>query len=288
MILVFSASLVFIPDLVLATDISGTISSTQTITEDSQLVGDVICKVTRAACISAGASGITLRLNGFSMTGQADPVTGCGGERVAGEGGINVDNRRGVIIQGPGVVQRFRANGIRLLGSSRVLVTQVTASTNCLSGIIVQNGSSDNDLEASIVVRNGTATLATGGIWLLNASRNRLRGNFVSGNGYAAQGSNFGIGLVDAGDDDNVIENNIVVGNVNGIILVAGAEGNFIRRNIVAGNAPVQVAVNNPTTTGVDIRNDATPDVNTIIDNVCLTGVNAPCPSVEDTLPHPR
>jgi len=263
-----------------AADISGTISSTRTITEDSQLVGDVTCTVTGAACLTFGASGIVLRLNGFSITGQASPETGCGGAFTQGEGGINVDNQRGVILQGPGIVQRFRANGIRLLNSSRVLVTHVTASTNCLAGIIVQNGASDNVLQANIVVRNGTATVATGGIWLLNASRNELRGNLVTGNGFAAQGSNFGIGLVDPNDDDNLIVDNTVVGNANGIVLVAGAEGNVIGGNLVVGNPPVQVAVNNPGSVGVDIRNLATPGSNTVDGNVCLTAVNALCSHV--------
>ena len=263
-----------------AADISGTISSTRTITEDSQLVGDVTCTVTGAACLTFGASGIVLRLNGFSITGQASPETGCGGAFTQGEGGINVDNQRGVILQGPGIVQRFRANGIRLLNSSRVLVTHVTASTNCLAGIIVQNGASDNVLQANIVVRNGTATVATGGIWLLNASRNELRGNLVTGNGFAAQGSNFGIGLVDPNDDDNLIVDNTVVGNANGIVLVAGAEGNVIGGNLVVGNPPVQVAVNNPGSVGVDIRNLATPGFNTVDGNVCLTAVNALCSHV--------
>ena len=53
-------------------DIGGKISSTLTITADSQLVDDVTCTVTGAACIVIGASHVTLDLNGFTMTGQAD------------------------------------------------------------------------------------------------------------------------------------------------------------------------------------------------------------------------
>lgn len=148
-----------------ATDIRGTISSTLTITEDSQLVGNVTCSVTGAACITFGAPGIALKLNGFSISGQGDAVTGCAGSQVAGESGILVNGLRGVIIQGPGVVQRFRANGIMITGaSSRVLVTHVTAATNCLSGIIVQGASSDNDIEANTAVGNGNTTSPCGGI----------------------------------------------------------------------------------------------------------------------------
>jgi parallel beta-helix repeat protein len=103
------------------------------------------------------------------------------------------------------------------------------------------------------------------------------------GNGYAAPGNNFGIGLTTPGTNDNVIVDNVVVGNANGVFLFAGVEGNFISHNVVTGNAPVQVLVNNPTTSGVDIRNNATPGANTFEDNVGLTAINAACPAVDDT-----
>jgi len=58
-----------------AEDISGLITSTRTIREDSRLVGEVTCTVTGAPCIQFGSPHIELRLNGFTMTGQADPAT---------------------------------------------------------------------------------------------------------------------------------------------------------------------------------------------------------------------
>jgi len=157
-------SLLFISGTASATNISGTISSTLTITDNSQLVGNVTCTVTGAACINFGAPGIALKLNGFSITGQGDAATGCAGSQVAGESGILVNGLRGAVIQGPGVVQRFRFEGIQISGgSSRVLVTLVTASTNCRSGIFV-GASSDNDIEANTTVRNGNSTSPCGGI----------------------------------------------------------------------------------------------------------------------------
>ncbi len=277
--LVLGASLVLIAGTASATDIRGTISSTLTIADNSQLVGDVTCSVTGAACITFGAPGIALKLNGFSITGQGDAATGCAGSQVANESGIVVNGLRGAVIQGPGIVQRFRANGIMITGaSSRVLVTHVTAATNCLSGIIVQGASSDNDIEANTAVRNGNTTSPCGGICLTGgASRNLVRANRSSGNGYAAQGSNFGIGLVAPGTNDNVIVDNIVFGNANGIVLVAGVAGNVILRNFAIGNPPVQVSVGNPGTAGVDIRNLATPGSNVVEGNVCLTTANAVC-----------
>jgi parallel beta-helix repeat protein len=90
------------------------------------------------------------------------------------------------------------------------------------------------------------------------------------------------------GTNDNVIEDNKVTGNTNGIVLVAGVAGNVIRRNIVVGNPPVQVSMTFPTFGGVDIRNGATAGTNTIDDNVCLTAVNAACPDVDERGKKPK
>src|SRR6478672_7125648 len=139
-----------------AKEIGGTISSTLTITEDSQLVDDVTCRVTGAACIAFGAAGVTLDLNGFTMTGQADPATACFGGAIAGIGGefgIFVNGFNNITIRGPGLVQRFRAQGIQLNNSSGSTIRDVTSSTNCASGFQLNNGS-DNLLENNVSVRN--------------------------------------------------------------------------------------------------------------------------------------
>ena len=120
-----------------ADDLSGLITTTRTILTDSRLVGNVTCTVTGAPCIVFGASRIQLRLNGFTMTGQADATTGCGGAITANEQGISTNGQTDVGIRGPGIVQRFRANGIIFAGTLRGKVEMVTATTNCQSGIRV-------------------------------------------------------------------------------------------------------------------------------------------------------
>ena len=95
-----------------------------------------------------------------------------------------------------------------------------------------------------------------------------------------AQGSNFGIGLVSPNTNDNVIENNTVVGNSNGIFLTAGVQGNVIRGNVIAGNPPVQLSIDFPLSTGFDIQNLAADGANTFDNNICLSSVNAPCPAI--------
>ena len=119
-----------------AADISGTIASTLTIVEDSQLIGDVTCTVVGAPCISFGVPGLTLKLNGFTMTGRANLQTPCA---TAGNGevGIDVNMQSAEVILGPGVVQGFRQFGIRLRAATGVTVKRVTANSNCSSGILV-------------------------------------------------------------------------------------------------------------------------------------------------------
>ena len=149
-----------------AKDIGGVISATVTITEDSQLVDDVTCTVIGAACIAFGAAGVTLDLNGFTMTGAADPTTACFGGTIAGMGGefgIFVNGFSNVTIRGPGLVQRFRAQGIQLNNSSGSTIRDVTSSTNCASGFQLSNGS-NNLLENNVSVRNSNITAACGGI----------------------------------------------------------------------------------------------------------------------------
>jgi len=146
-----------------AMDISGTISSTLTISENSKLVGDVTCTVSGAPCIAFGASGLTLDLNGFSITGLGDPKTGCIGSGTAGEFGIDVNAFNNVIIRGMGVVQQFQNFGIRLNNSTGATVSGVTMSTNCFSGIILIGGSG-HLLENNVSVRNGNPANPCGGI----------------------------------------------------------------------------------------------------------------------------
>lgn len=147
-----------------AMDISGTISSTLTISENSRLTGDVTCTVIGAPCISFGASGFTLDLNGYSMTGLGDSVTGCSGDATANESGILVNMLQNVVIRGPGVVKQFRNTGILLIGSTGGTVTGVTASTNCASGILLGGASANNLIENNVSVRNGNLVSACGGI----------------------------------------------------------------------------------------------------------------------------
>src|ERR1051325_8837467 len=141
-----------------AADISGTISQTLNINEDSRLVGDVTCTVTNALCLDITSSNVTLELNGCTLTGQADAQTACGGSNATGpEQGIRILNQTGVKIHGPGVVQRFRSHGILINASTNNTIMGVTTATNCNSGILV--GGDSNLIEANISIANGNGGL---------------------------------------------------------------------------------------------------------------------------------
>ena len=91
-------------------------------------------------------------------------------------------------------------------------------------------------------------------------------------------GNNFGIGFTGT-SANNLVEDNTIVGNANGIYLQSTAVTNIFRRNLVMGNPPIQVAVNNLSSSGFDIRNLSPAGANTFQANVCLTSINAPCPA---------
>jgi parallel beta-helix repeat protein len=89
---------------------------------------------------------------------------------------------------------------------------------------------------------------------------------------------------VAAADTSNVVEENTIVGNSNGIFLAPGVKGNIFRSNVITGNPALQVSLDNPSVGGVDIKNLADPGANVFEGNVCATSINAPCPSVGPSL----
>jgi len=161
--ILFHCTILVFASAATAAEISGTISAPLTLTEDSNLVGDITCAVSGAPCLIIGAPAITLKLNGFTMTGLGDPQTGCSGKNVANEIGILVNAQANVVIQGPGLVQQFQNTGVLLLNSSSVTVTGVTTATNCNSGILLSGGAL-NEISNNVSIRNGNGSAPCGGI----------------------------------------------------------------------------------------------------------------------------
>ena len=137
--------------------VSGIITKTYVIVDDTVLMGDVTCDVGSDPCFSFGAPGAQLLLNGFSITGKADPATGCGGALFAREWGITTNGFSGVAVRGPGLIQRFRNHGVNVSGSTGARVENLTASTNCGSGIFVAANSFGTLVQDNTAVRNGAS-----------------------------------------------------------------------------------------------------------------------------------
>jgi len=292
-----------------AEDIGGTITATKIIIEDSRLVGDVICTTTTGPCIQFGAPNITLRLNGFTITGPANPDNSATCDATSGappadgiSNGTNAaTSQPGVQIIGPGMVQKFKRHGILIVGaagvSTNVTVKYVTSHYNCFSGLLTSL-MTDSVIEAIVSVRNaansGAATC--GGNCLVNSNNNQISRSHFSGNGSvcptalcvagtatAATNNDFGIGLIGT-SSGNVIESNSIGGNTNGILIQAGASGNTIRQNVIAGNPPSQVS-RDYGPVGFDVKDEAASNGarNTFLRNWCITYSGpgpAPCPTL--------
>jgi len=100
----------------------------------------------------------------------------------------------------------------------------------------------------------------------------------------ATNSNNFGVGLI-FGSNDNLVEENKIGGNVNGVYIDSNGDvGNVVRRNVIAGNPPGQVSMDYGASIGADIQDMSTPGTNTFKDNFCLTYAgsmeHAPCPDI--------
>ena len=104
----------------------------------------------------------------------------------------------------------------------------------------------------------------------------RVRLNAAHGNGYSEPADDFGIGLSGTASG-NVVDENSVSGNTNGIFIAAGARDNVLRDNVAVGNPAIQTSNTRPTVQAVDILNLAPASATTFERNVCVTSVNAPC-----------
>lgn len=286
-------------ELARAADLSGgTISSTVTLTENTELTGDITCAVPLATpgvnpCIAFGANNIKLALNGHTITGPANPPTGCSLPTDSMFGvGVFANGRSDVRIEGPGVIRNFERWGIFLVSSSGVTVRNVTVSSNCWSGMQT-SALSDSTFEEDNWVNNaaGSNGAACGGICLANSNNNRSHKCTFYGNGsldYAGGNVDFGIGF-EGSSSGNVIERNDIAGNTSGIKFFNTSSNNLVRHNIIAGNPPGQVTktftAGNQLGADIVFRANFSGMNNMFEDNFCLTYIagagptTPPCPS---------
>ena len=99
----------------------------------------------------------------------------------------------------------------------------------------------------------------------------------------APNSNNFGLGLLGV-SQDNLVENNKMAGNINGVYLGGGGNvtGNIIRGNVILGNPSAEAIREFGVSIGADIQDFSAPGTNTFVDNRCLTyagGGPSPCPN---------
>jgi parallel beta-helix repeat protein len=282
----------------------GTYATTITIKQNTRLEGNVNCTMIDSPCIDFDASHIKLWLNGFTITGPADPdvsnpgsATGCNATSGPPPAdGIRIQNQTHDQILGPGMVQKFRRHGIFIVGAAgaatHIRVSGITSHHNCFSGIFTSL-MSESVIDGNVSVRNAVNAGGTtafnppcGGNCLVNSHNNRIRKNTFAGNGSIGLGNNdFGVGLL-FGSTGNRVEDNTIGGNTNGVLLHADAVRNVVRGNVIAGNPPAQVSRTFGASIGSDIKDEsAVPGSgtrNTIESNWCITYLGpgpAPCPN---------
>ena len=248
-----------------ATDISGTITATVTITQDSRLTGDVTCSVTGAPCIQFGAAGIELRLDGHVMTGNGARDS-CPSSTPK-EDGIFTNGQLRVAVLGPGIVRRFRQRAIEVTGNESV-VKGVTVLSTCQEGILV--GGAQNLIEDNSVSRASLGAAGDASIWVQGTGGHLIRRNEVSTPGSltpSGQGIFVGSGTP---SKNNRIEQNSASGIPGtGLFFTAGSTGNYVARNQFLGNL-IFVDITDPNPFGTNIYED----------NLCETSqVGTPTPT---------
>jgi hypothetical protein len=279
------------PDPAQPGGVAGVIPATIVIVGDASLTCDVLCTQEARPCIEFGRPNIKFSLNGFKMTGPANEPSRnqCSS---ATEFALEADGIHSkfdeVQIVGPGVIQRMKRHGIGLVGTpadpvEKAQVKKVTSHMNCFSGIFLfwTNHTLVDEVVSVKNSANGQAR-PCGGICVTNSSRNIVRRSEVAGNGTTETGpppapipNDFGIGLV-GGSHRNLVEENGVGGNINGLALFPAfgfvPSNNLIKRNVFAGNPPTEVSDKSTTLVGSDIRDFAgATAANRFEQNLCLT-----------------
>jgi parallel beta-helix repeat protein len=189
------------------------------LTSNTKLTSNLVCDASGDA-LSIGADGVTLNLNGHSITGPGAYDTSYAGVRVAGHTKVRVTNGR---------ITGFQS-AVVLDESTRAVVSKVNAYGND-QGLNLSGGG-QHLVEKNYVHDNGRDAIRLG-----LSSYNRVRLNLVVGN-------TFGIGVAD-GSTDNVVEANAATHNGDfGIGLLGDVARNLVQANVVDQSSGHGIQVN--------------------------------------------
>lgn len=195
-----------------------------TLIENTVLDADLTCPGT---ALTIGADGITLDLNGHTLTGPSvAPCTQC-----PGIDGVLLSGRRGVSIKN-GTITGF-VFGIRLDNSDDNLIQNVVVKNSNLNGISLFNDSDKNKLDGCTSANNAGGGAGFGIIMNSGSDGNRVQDCVVSGNKGAA-GVFIGGGGGLPPSFENVVVHNTIIGNAGrGVFIQGGSERNVVKDNAI-------------------------------------------------------
>jgi len=219
-----------------AVPLSTSLSCGQVIKQSVKLTANLDCKTDG---IIVGADGITIDLNGFTLSGP--------GEKSSKVGIMFADND-GVTVQGPGTIQNFQA-GALFSGGEDNKISRVTFTENEIA--VFETGSKNVAIEDNLMFGNSIGVAAH------SSSGSKLTTNLFKSNDLA------GVTLVNSAN--NELSMNTIQGSVNGIFLDGQSTKNNVNSNNVLQNRGVDLNNGNGLPTNI---ND-----NVFGDNNCNTSV---------------
>jgi parallel beta-helix repeat protein len=162
------------------------------------------------AGLIAGADGITIDLNGHSLTGSGTGI------------GIDVVNRTDITILGGTIASFF--TGIRLQNSTFVQI-KGNQLLNNTDGVDIQAGSADSTIQENVFVGNRTRGVMLRG----DTARNAIKENRFTGNR---------VGVLVNGPVDTVVKENVIeTSGLAGIRVGVTATANIVIENEVTSNS---------------------------------------------------
>ena len=219
-----------------AVPLSSSLSCGQVIKQSVKLTANLDCKTDG---LIVGADGITIDLNGFTLTGPGDKSS---------KVGVMFADNDDVTVQGPGTIENFQAGSL-FSGGENNKISKVTFQNNEIG--IFETGAKNTAVEYNSMFDNSIGVAAH------SSSGTSLNTNIFNNNDLA------GVTLVNSAG--NQLSTNTIQGSVNGIFLDGQSTKNTIDTNNVLKNRGVDLNNGNGLPTNI---ND-----NVFTDNSCNTSV---------------
>jgi len=214
---------------------STSLSCGQVVRESVTLSANLECSTDG---LIAGANGITIDLNGFTIAGP-------GGE--SSKVGIMLANNDNVQVTG-GTVKGFQA-GILNTGGSGNTISKVTFTENQIA--VFNTGATNTNIETNNMFSNSI------GVASHSSTGTKLHQNMLTDNQLA------GVTLVNSAE--NVLDFNTITGSVNGVFLDGQSANNNVNTNTIVQNSGVDINNGNGLPTNIN--------ANGFSDNLCHTSV---------------